>query len=111
MYLEEEMKSFLLLRQPFSPNTYTTAVASFKHRLRIGLLSFALGCALFITSQNISWSMSLRCKLQTYLESSVSFLYRPLLKDFFMIRTSESKLSRAQGDENFVLRSELTVSL
>ena len=43
MFLQEEMNSFLLFKQPFLFNAYTTAVASSKHSLDTGLLPSAIG--------------------------------------------------------------------
>jgi len=38
----------------FTFSAYTKAVASLRHSLHIGLLRSAIGCALFITLQDIS---------------------------------------------------------
>ena len=80
--LQDDTNSLLLFKQDLTFNAYTTAVAFLRHSLHIGLLLSAIDCALFITSQVISKSTSLRFKPPTYVESSVLFSYVPPLKDF-----------------------------
>ena len=60
-------------------------VSTLMHSLHTRLLPSAIGCAHFITSQIILKSMFLRFRLQTYFESTVSFLYMPRLKDLLWL--------------------------
>ena len=89
--LQDNTNWLLLFRQVLSFSAYTTAVASLRQILHIGLLPSGIGCAFFITFQDISKSMSLRFKPQTYFESSVLFLYLPPLKYFFRVATRLGK--------------------
>ena len=61
---QDDMNS-LLFKQPSFFNAYTTAVDSFKHSLQKGLLPYAIGCALFISSQINLKSMFLRFRLKS----------------------------------------------
>ena len=95
----DDTNSLLLFKQALSFSSYTTAVASLRHSLHIGLLPSAIDCALFITCQDIPLSKLLSLKPQTYFESYVSFSYMPPLKDFYNWHTwiwSESSADRCR---------------
>ena len=73
---QDDMNLLLLFNQPSFFNALTTAVDSFRHSLKTGLLLSAISCALFNTSQVILKSMFLSLRPQTYFES---FVMNPML--------------------------------
>ena len=84
-FQKDDLNSFLLFKQLYFFNAYTTAVDSFNQSLQTRLLPSAIDCVLFITSQVVLNSMFLRFRSQTYFESSVSFSNTPTLKDFLWL--------------------------